>query len=152
MIWFDLIVNVVNHKTSINTKWRMKVVKDSYISINFYFVENIQSQMKQTPIKYFTGELMCFRRGSVSSLYSRDLQIVYSLTDGDLFHVNAFTCISHAIKLKIKIISGNGLFKMTGQRHQNLKGMHVASYTPTSPVPKMNLWIYWSESNSCIYS
>jgi uncharacterized beta-barrel protein YwiB (DUF1934 family) len=42
----------------------MKVVKDSYISINFYFVENIESQMKQTPIKYDKGELMCFRRGS----------------------------------------------------------------------------------------
>jgi uncharacterized membrane protein len=27
----------------------------------------------------------------------------------------------------------------------------VASYTPTSPVPEMNIWIYWSESNSCIY-
>jgi hypothetical protein len=25
----------------------MKVVKDSYISIDFYFVENIQLQMKQ---------------------------------------------------------------------------------------------------------
>jgi hypothetical protein len=74
----------------------MKVVKDSYISINFYFVENIQSQIKQTPIKYFKGELL---------------------------HVNAFTCISHVIKLKIKIISGRGLFKMTGHRHQNLKGM-----------------------------
>jgi hypothetical protein len=42
----------------------MKVVKDSYISINFYFAENIQSQMTQTPIKYFKGELMYFRRGS----------------------------------------------------------------------------------------
>jgi rRNA maturation protein Rpf1 len=42
----------------------MKVVKDSYISINFYFVENIQSQMTQTLIKYFKGELMYFRRGS----------------------------------------------------------------------------------------
>jgi hypothetical protein len=43
----------------------MKVVKDSYISINFYFVENIQSQkMTQTPIKYFKGELMYFRMGS----------------------------------------------------------------------------------------
>jgi len=28
---------------------------------------------------------------------------------------------------------------------------NVASYTPTSPVPEMNIWIYWSESNSCIY-
>jgi hypothetical protein len=36
----------------------MKVVKDSYISINFYFAENIQSQMTKTPIKYFKGELM----------------------------------------------------------------------------------------------
>jgi hypothetical protein len=36
----------------------MKVVKDSYISINFYFV------MTQTPIKYFKGELMYFRRES----------------------------------------------------------------------------------------
>jgi hypothetical protein len=35
----------------------MKVVKDSYISINFYFVENMQSQMTQTPIKYFKGKL-----------------------------------------------------------------------------------------------
>jgi hypothetical protein len=34
-----------------------------YISINFYFIENIQSQMTQTLIKYFKGELMCFRRG-----------------------------------------------------------------------------------------
>jgi hypothetical protein len=42
----------------------MKVVKDSYISINFYFVENIQSQMTQTPIKYFKGDLMYFRMGS----------------------------------------------------------------------------------------
>jgi hypothetical protein len=36
---------------------KMKVVKDSYILINFYFVENMQSQMTQTPIKYFKGEL-----------------------------------------------------------------------------------------------
>jgi hypothetical protein len=42
----------------------MKVVKDSYISINFYFVENIQSQMTLTLIKYFKGELMYFRSGS----------------------------------------------------------------------------------------
>ena len=35
----------------------MEVVKDSYISINFYFVENMQSQMTQTPIKYFKGKL-----------------------------------------------------------------------------------------------
>jgi hypothetical protein len=35
----------------------MEVVKDSYISINFYFVENMQSQMTQTPIKWFKGEL-----------------------------------------------------------------------------------------------
>ena len=35
-----------------------------------FFVENIQSQMTQTPVKYFKGELMYFRRGSVSSLYS----------------------------------------------------------------------------------
>jgi hypothetical protein len=33
-------------------------------SINFDFVENIPSKMTQTPIKYFNGELMCFRRGS----------------------------------------------------------------------------------------
>jgi hypothetical protein len=35
----------------------MEVVKDSYISINFYFVENMQSQMTQTPIKYFKVKL-----------------------------------------------------------------------------------------------
>ena len=52
----------------------MKVVKDSYISINFYFVENIQSPMKQTPIKYFKGELMCFRRSWNGGL----VLIVYS--------------------------------------------------------------------------
>jgi hypothetical protein len=41
----------------------MKVVKDSYISINFYFVENIQSQMKQTPIAYFNGGTHVLQKG-----------------------------------------------------------------------------------------
>ena len=66
---------------------------------------------------------MCFRRGSVSSLYSWHLQIIYSLTDlFMLMHLHVH-CISHVIKLKIKIISDSGLLKMTGHRHQNLKGM-----------------------------
>jgi len=37
----------------------MKIVKDSYIPINFYFVENIQLQMTQTPIKYFKRTRAC---------------------------------------------------------------------------------------------
>jgi hypothetical protein len=89
---------------------RSNQIKKFYLkSVHFITVQHKLSRAFQT--KYFKGELMCFRRGSVSSLYSWDLQIVYSLTDGDLFHVNAFTCISHVIKMKIKIISGRGLLK-----------------------------------------
>ena len=52
----------------------MKVVKDSYISINFYFGKNIQSQMTQTPIKYFKGELMtCASEGDQSVPYILDI-------------------------------------------------------------------------------
>jgi hypothetical protein len=47
----------------------MKVVKDSYISINFYFVENIQAKMTQTPIKYFKGELMHVLQKGIDSSY-----------------------------------------------------------------------------------
>ena len=56
---------------------------------------------------------MCFRRGSIVSYVHRHLQIVYSLTDWRLFHVNAYTCISHVFKLKIKIISDRELLKIT---------------------------------------
>jgi hypothetical protein len=43
-------------------------------------------------------------------------------------------CISHVIKLKIKIISGRGLLKMTGHRHQNLKEMwHLTPQLAQSP-------------------
>jgi hypothetical protein len=47
----------------------MKVVNYSYISINFYFVENIQSQMTQTSIKYFKGELMHVLQKGIDSSY-----------------------------------------------------------------------------------
>ena len=47
----------------------MKVVKDSYISINFYFVENIQSQMTQTSTIYYKGELMHVLQKGIDSFY-----------------------------------------------------------------------------------
>jgi hypothetical protein len=44
----------------------------------FYFVENIQSQMTQTSIKYFKGEVMHVLQKGIDSSY---IHIVYSLTD-----------------------------------------------------------------------
>jgi hypothetical protein len=47
--------------------------QDSYISIKFYFVENIQSQMKQTPIKYLKGGNSCASEGDQSVPYILDI-------------------------------------------------------------------------------
>ena len=62
--------------------------------------------MTLTPIKYFKGN-SCASEGVQQFLIFIDI-----LTDYRLFHVNAYTCISHVFKLKIKIISDRGLLKI----------------------------------------
>ena len=55
VIFMNLIVNVTTNQ------YQYKIKNESSQRLvhfnNFYFVENMQSQMTQTPIKYFKGEL-----------------------------------------------------------------------------------------------